>query len=417
MKISFKQRILLTLLLLIIARLGVFIPVPGIDHDAFFKTSKNNQFVNFLNIFSGGGFSTIGIFALGIVPYINSSIIMQIFIKINPYLEKLQQEEGELGRQQINQYTRWLAFVWSIIQSVSVAFWIRPYVFNWNLIFVLDTVTSLVVGSLIVMWISELITENGIGNGTSLLIFFNVISNFPKGMVNKFFLDYSFNFDLIMKLSLAILTFLFMLILTIFMQEVFKKIKIVSAKQLSESQTNVSAGKLDNYIPLKLYQGGVMPIILASAAISLPIYIGQMVNNDNIRKILFFFTPSSFSYFVLYCILIVTFSYVYASLIFNPNDIAKNLRRTGSSIIGVRPGPETITYLKTILNRLTFLGSIFLFIIAILPSFMSMLHIDFIKTISPTSILILVGVAIQTAKQVQAYIMSDQYDEIAKKDI
>nr|ARO91031.1 preprotein translocase secY subunit [Flintiella sanguinaria] len=416
MKMSLKQRVIFTIFLLILARLGVFIPIPGIDHDAFYASSRTNQFINFLNIFSGGGFSTIGIFALGIVPYINSSIIIQILVKINPYLDKLQQEEGESGRQQINQITRFLAFIWAVIQSISVAFWIRPYVFDWNIYFVLDTVIGLTVGSLFVMWISEIITENGIGNGTSLLIFFNVISNLPKNTINQFIFDYHFNFKFLLKVVFLIILFVFMLILAIIMQEAMKKIKIVSAKQLNDIGSNSNFG-LNTYIPLKLYQGGVMPIIFASAITAIPAYLVRSFNNDIVNKLIILFLPQGPFYLPVYGILILFFSYLYASLIFNPSDIAKNLRKTGSSIVGVRSGPDTIVYLKTILNRLTFLGSILLFTIAIMPSIMVFFDLDVIKTVSPTSILILVGVAIQTTKQVQTYIMSNQYDEMSNKPI
>ena len=162
-KSDLRNRIILTLFLLVLARLGIFIPVPGIDHDAFYASVEKNTLVNFLNIFSGGGFSTIGIFALGIVPYINSSIVMQLLTKIIPNLEKLQKEEGELGRQKITQITRYLALGWATLQSGAISIWVKPYVFNWNFAFVCESVLALTAGSMIIMWLSELITEKGIG--------------------------------------------------------------------------------------------------------------------------------------------------------------------------------------------------------------------------------------------------------------
>jgi preprotein translocase subunit SecY len=410
-----QVRIFFTIILLTLARMGVFIPIPGVDHDSLYAISKSNQFINFLNIFSGGGFSTIGIFALGIVPFINASIVMQIIVKVVPSLEKLQQEEGELGRQQINQITRWFAFFWSLIQSISIAFWIRPYVFDWNIKFISDTVLSLTTGSMLVMWLSELITEKGIGNGTSLLIFFNVIANLPKDNVRQFiFNNYnSMSIDLFIKLALLFILFIFMISLAILMQETMKKINIVSARQLNDFSSSLDF-RFNNYIPLKLYQGGVMPIIFASAFISLLIYLLQVLQFDSINSVISLVLPQGALYIPLYGCLIFIFSYLYSSLIFNPYDIAKNLRKAGSSIIGVRPGQDTIMYLKTVLNRLTFLGSIFLFVIAILPSILAFINLSIIKSISPTSILILVGVAIQTTKQVQTYMISSEYDEMSK---
>nr|YP_010330277.1 preprotein translocase subunit SecY [Porphyridium aerugineum]UNJ17993.1 preprotein translocase subunit SecY [Porphyridium aerugineum] len=408
-----QKRIIFTICLLVIARMGVFIPIPGVDHDALYAASKNNQFISFLNMFSGGGFSTIGLFALGIVPFINSSIVIQILVKVIPSLEKLQQEEGESGRQQINQITRSFSFGWAIIQSLSISFWIRPYVFDWNISFIADTVLSLTTGSMLVMWLSELITEKGIGNGTSLLIFFNVISNLPKDNIQNFILTANFNLALLVKLIFLIILFIIMVLLAILMQETMKKLNIVSARQLNDFSTSRDS-RLNSYIPLKLYQGGVMPIIFASAVISLLIYILQIFQSEMVQYFISLFLPKGILYLPLYAVLIFVFSYLYSSLIFNPYDISKNLRKAGSSIVGIRPGQDTISYLKTVLNRLTFLGSILLFIIAVLPSFISFINIDFVRSISPTSILILVGVAIQTTKQVQTYMMTSEYEEMTK---
>nr|YP_010337854.1 preprotein translocase subunit SecY [Timspurckia oligopyrenoides]UNJ17439.1 preprotein translocase subunit SecY [Timspurckia oligopyrenoides] len=415
MKVNFTQRVVITIALVIFARLGIFAPVPGIDHDTFYQSIKTNQLVSFLNIFSGGGFSTVGIFALGIVPYINSSIAMQILVKINPSLEKLQQEEGENGRQKINQLTRLFALVWACLQSFSVALWIRPYVFNWNLNFIFDITLALTIGSLIVMWISETITEYGLGNGTSLLIFFNVIANFPKKSMGDIILNFRFDPILLLKFVATALLFLFMLVLAIVMQEAVKKIEIVSVRQLTDIDLGFKNTEMDNYIPLKLYQGGVMPIIFASAVVSIPIYLVQLTDNSGvIQKALIAFLSQEVTYSLFYCLLIIGFSYLYASFIFNPVDVEKNLKKTGSSISGVRPGADTVNYLTRVLNRLTFLGSLLLCVIALIPSIALFFNLTFMKSISPTSILILVGVAIQTTKQAQSYKISKQYEELSK---
>nr|YP_009546445.1 preprotein translocase subunit SecY [Gelidium gabrielsonii]AYO27793.1 preprotein translocase subunit SecY [Gelidium gabrielsonii] len=402
-----QKKIIITLGILLVARLGIFIPLPGIDHDTWNNHLTQNGLLNFLNLFAGGGFTTIGIFALGIVPYINASIVIQLLTKVIPKLENLQKEEGELGRQQINQITRYITVLWAILQSLGITFWLKPYVFNWNIYFILDCILTLTTGSIIIMWFSEVITEYGIGNGASLLIFQNIVSGLPKTLQN-----YQINFNNSANIiSLFILTifFLFILISTITIQEGKRKISIVSAKQLSKT----SKLSPQSYIPLKINQGGVMPIIFASAAIALPPYLLQATNNSILQRILVLFIPSSLLYLPLYCLLIISFSYFYSSLILNPIDIAKNLKKMGASIPGIRPGIDTTKYLNYILNKLTFLGAIFLFIIALIPPCISIItNNKSFQGFGATSLLILVGVAIDTAKQIQTYIISQQYDNM-----
>jgi len=180
-----QERILTTLLLLVFSRLGTFIPVPGVDHDAFYESISNNPIVSFLNVFSGGGFASIGVFALGIVPYINASIVMQLGTTSISSLEKLQKEEGEAGRQKITQFTRYIALFWALVQSVGISFWVRPYVFNWDSSFIISMTLALTTGSMMIMWFSEQITEKGVGNGPSMLIFVNIISGLPKLLQQK----------------------------------------------------------------------------------------------------------------------------------------------------------------------------------------------------------------------------------------
>uniref|UniRef100_UPI003001E141 SecY-type transporter protein n=1 Tax=Anunuuluaehu liula TaxID=3049639 RepID=UPI003001E141 len=406
-KIKLKQKAFITLIILIIARLGIFIPVPGIDHNSFDNSVGQNGLVSFLNIFSGGGFSTIGIFALGIVPYINSSIIMQIIIKIIPELENLQKEEGESGRHKITQITRSLTLVWALLQSFAIAFWIKPYVFNWDKYFIIDCVLTLTTGSMIIMWFSEVITEYGIGNGASLLIFQNIVSGIPK-----IFMQYTtniYNSQTIINIFLLLILFILMLTITILIQEGKRKIIIISARQLSKIQEL----NPQSYIPLKLNQSGVMPLVFASAAMALPPYLSQIISNQTINKLCYPFFPNNYLYLPTYCFLIIIFSYFYSSIILNPEDIAKNLKKMGSSIPSIRPGIDTTIYLTHILHKLTFLGSIFLFIIALVPSIISKVtNINSFKGLGITSLLILVGVSIDTAKQIQTYIISQQYDNM-----
>nr|YP_009393774.1 SecY-type transporter protein [Caloglossa beccarii]ARW62336.1 SecY-type transporter protein [Caloglossa beccarii] len=402
------EKSIVTISILLICRIGIFIPIPGINHDEFYKNIQNNGFLNFLNIFSGGGFSTIGIFALGIIPYINSSIVMQLLIKVIPSLETLQKQEGEIGRQKINQITRYFTFIWACIQSILITLWLKPYIFDWYNHFIFDCIITLTTGSMIVMWFSEIITEYGIGNGSSLLIFQNIISNIPKNP-----LVINMNKQINNKSTFIFILFICIIILVIciVIQESKRKINIISSKQLGRIDTlNVNS---QNYIPLKINQGGVMPIVFASAAMTLPTYLTSKLNNNYSHNIDQYLLKNQINYLLLYSLLIIVFSYFYSSIILNKEDIANNLNKMGASIPNIRPGFETIRYLENILNKLTFIGGIFLFFIAQIPYIMfHFAKLNNLQGFGTTSLLILVNVSIDTAKQIQTYLISKQYDNM-----
>jgi preprotein translocase subunit SecY len=383
-----QSRIFLTLILIILSRFGTFIPIPGVDHDAFYQSISSNPIVSFLNIFSGGGFASIGVFALGIVPYINASILIQLGTTSISSLEKLQKEEGEAGRQKISQITRYVALGWAVVQSIGVSFWVRPYVFNWDTQFILEMTIALTTGSILVMWISEQITEKGIGNGASMLIFVNIISGLPKLIQQS---ASSISTNSISELIILALIFLVMIIGIIFIQEGTRRIPIISARQLGKGQVENKT----SYLPLRLNQGGVMPIIFASAFLVLPAYISQLTTNPTIINIATLFSPNGGNkslYLLFYFLLILFFSYFYASLILNPADVSKNLKKMESSIPGVRPGKATTDYLQKTLNRLTFLGALFLAFIAVVPSIIENLtNISTFKGLGATSLLVSVG--------------------------
>jgi preprotein translocase subunit SecY len=407
-----QSRLITTITLLILSRFGTFIPIPGVDHDAFYQSISTNPLVSFLNIFSGGGFASIGLFALGIVPYINASIVIQLATTSIPSLEKLQKEEGEAGRQKISQITRYLALIWSIIQSLGIAFWVRPYVFDWNTQFIIEMSISLTTGSMLVMWISEQITEKGVGNGASMLIFVNIISGLPKLLQQT--ANSSNNSATFYQLSLLALIFLIMILGIIFIQEGTRRIPIISARQLTKGQSQNKT----SYLPLRLNQGGVMPIIFASAFLVLPGYLSQVTTNEQVLSLVSSLSPNGGNktiYLLFYFSLILFFSYFYASLILNPSDISKNLKKMESSIPGIRPGKATTDYLQKTLNRLTFLGALFLAFIAVIPSIIeNITEISTFKGLGATSLLILVGVAIDTSKQIQTYLISKNYENIMR---
>lgn len=405
-----QQRIILTLILIIFSRLGMFIPLPGIDYETFYQTNYENPLLNFLTVFSGSGLASIGVFALGIVPYINASILIQLGTNSIPSLERLQKEEGEFGRQRINQIMRYATLLWAAIQSLGISLWIRPYVFDWNTTFVVQVTLALTAGSMLTMWISEQITGKGIGNGPSLLIFVNIVSSLPKLIRQE--TVFSNNKNSLLELIIILLVFLFMVVGIIFVQEGTRRIPIVSARQLTKGQTETKT----SYLPLKLNQGGVMPIIFASTFLVLPSYLSQVTTNEFLLSLIKLMSPTGGQkniYLVFYFLLILLFSYFYTSLVTNPQEISKNLRKMESSIPTVRPGKATAAYLQKTLNRLTFLGALFLAFIAVIPTIIeNTLGLTAFKGLGATSLLILVGVAIETSRQIQIYMISKNYEDI-----
>ena len=298
------------------------------------------------------------------------------------------------------------------MQSLGVSFWVRPYVFNWDTQFVIQMTLALTTGSMLIMWFSEQITEKGIGNGPSLLIFINIIAGLPKLIQQKSSVV-NVNTQLTELFVLASI-FLIMIVGIIFIQEGTRRIPIVSARQLGKGQSQSKT----SYLPLRLNQGGVMPIIFASAILVLPAYLTQIIKNQFLLNFLNLLSPNSGDknlYLIFYFSLILFFSYFYASLIINPNDVSQNLKKMESSIPGVRPGKATTDYLQKTLNRLTFLGALFLAFIAVIPSVIeNITNISTFKGLGATSLLILVGVAIDTSRQIQTYLISRNYENIMK---
>lgn len=413
-----RSRLLVTIGILILARLGIFLPVPGINREQFAQSVQNNSaLLGFLDIFSGGGLSTLGIFALGILPYINASIIIQLLTTAVPALENLQKNEGEAGRRQISQITRYVALGWAIIQSIFIAaIWVQPFALNPGPVFVAETAIALVAGSMFIMWASELITERGVGNGASLLIFVNIISSLPKSLGDTITLAQTGGREVVGRVVVLLLVFLVTIIGIVFVQEGTRRIPIISARRqvgrkLFQEQRS--------YLPLRINQGGVMPIIFASAVLILPASLARFTQNEYVIGIANSISPGGptpWIYALAYLVLIVFFSYFYATLIVNPVDLAQNLKKMGSSIPGIRPGKATSEYVERVLNRLTFLGAIFLGIVAIIPTAVeSAIRVPTFRGIGATSLLILVGVAIDTAKQIQTYVISQRYEGMVKQ--
>lgn len=414
-----RGRLLITIGLLILIRFGIFIPIPGIDRAKFVSAISNNQVLGFLDIFTGGGISTLGIFALGILPFINASIIMQLLTAAIPALEDLQKNEGEAGRRKISQITRYVAAGWSVIQSTAITVGLlREYALTDTIWFVPETVLALTAGSMFVMWVSELITERGIGNGASLLIFVNIVASLPRTLGQTIDYAQTGGRQAVAQVVILLLVFLVMIVGIVFVQEGTRRIPIISARRqvgrkLYRERTS--------YLPLRLNQGGVMPIIFASAVLILPQSLAGFFTDDGafsqvLIQVANALRPGTWVYVGVYSLLILFFSYFYASLIVNPEDVSKNLKKMGSSIPGIRPGEKTKQYLEGVLNRLTFLGAIFLSFVATVPTLVEgATGVTTFRGLGATSLLILVGVAIDTAKQIQTYVISQRYEGMIKQ--
>ncbi|ACB53381.1 preprotein translocase SecY subunit [Crocosphaera subtropica ATCC 51142] len=414
-----RGRLLITIGLLILIRFGIFIPIPGIDRAKFVSAISNNQVLGFLDIFTGGGISTLGIFALGILPFINASIIMQLLTAAIPSLEDLQKNEGEAGRRKISQITRYVAAGWAVIQSTAITVGLlREYALTDTIWFVPETVLALTAGSMFVMWVSELITERGIGNGASLLIFVNIVASLPRTLGQTIDYAQTGGRQAVAQVVILLLVFLVMIVGIVFVQEGTRRIPIISARRqvgrkLYRERTS--------YLPLRLNQGGVMPIIFASAVLILPQSLAGFFGDEGqfsqiLIQVANALRPGTWVYVGVYSLLILFFSYFYASLIVNPEDVSKNLKKMGSSIPGIRPGEKTKEYLEGVLNRLTFLGAIFLSFVATVPTLVEgATGVTTFRGLGATSLLILVGVAIDTAKQIQTYVISQRYEGMIKQ--
>ncbi|MGD1704119.1 preprotein translocase subunit SecY [Dapis sp. BLCC M229] len=422
-----RGRLLVTIGLLLLVRLGVYLPVPGINRDAFEARIGDQALTGFLDLFSGGGFSALGIFALGIIPYINASIIIQLMTAALPTLENLQKNEGEAGRRKISQITRYVALGWSVLQSFGLAIYLNSSSVNINgqlvtvainpgPLFIAKTILAITAGSMFVMWISELITERGIGNGASLLIFVNIVAVLPQSLGDTIKLFEGGDRAIVGRAIILLLVFLVMIVGIVFVQEGSRRIPILSARRQVGRKLY---RETKSYLPLRLNQGGVMPIIFASAVLILPVSLAQFANSPIISQIATAISPSGptpWLYALFYFVLILFFSYFYASLIMNPIDMSQNLKKMGASIPGIRPGKTTSEYIEKVLNRLTFLGAIFLGLVAIVPTAVeSATRVPTFRGLGATSLLILVGVAIDTAKQIQTYVISQRYEGMVKQ--
>ena len=412
-----KNKIVKILTLLLLVRLGLYIPVPGLDLDIFAQNQNLNPMFGFAKTLLGNSF--IGIGSLGILPYINASIIIQLLTPVIPSMERLQKEEGEIGRQQITRYTRYLTFGWAIALSFGVAnFLIKPVMFNWSLFLGFKIVLALTIGSLLSMWFAELITEEGLGNGSSMIIFINIVGSIPNNIINvvqtTFTSSLTDNLFVIFKVTLI---YLFIVLVIITFQDAYTKVNIVSAKQLSLNpiiQSTQSSEFKNSFIPLKLNQGGVMPLVFSSTIAILLVYPVQQFINLTVGANNSFWVEILQVYsFGANLILVVFFSCFYVSLVLKPKDMSENLGKMAYNIPGIRQGKETTKYLEKTINRLAFIGGLFLAFLAFFPLLIgNVFQFTFFKNL--TSLLILIGVITDTTSQIRGYLISSRYEGFKK---
>jgi len=398
------NKVVLSLGILLLIRIGTFLPVPGINHsDLAFYLQRHSVTKNLVSTFSGDNTFVIGLFTLNIFPYINATILVQLLTGFSPQLAKLQKEGDFEGRRSLSRLTRVITLIWAIIQGAGVSLYLRQILFDWNFILAFEIVLWLTTGAMIVLWLSELITDYGLGNGASLLIYTNIVSNLPN-LCQKVIFENSENFTIFSGIGIGLLVFS-SLYGIVFLQEGIKKITLISSKQLNQpSQQNVR-----NYLPLRFNQAGVMPIILTTAILVIPNYI----INSGIFPWLNFLTSFKFIYWIGYFVLILGFSSFYSSIVLNPKDISDQLQKMAVTIPGLRPGLQTTFYLKRVIKRLTLIGATILATITIVPNFIeSTLNITGITGLSTTSLLILAGVVLDLIREINNIYYSNIYNNM-----
>lgn len=414
-----QRRILFTVFLLGVYRIGVYIPTPGIDNVAllaYFEHAKGSLF-GLMDMFAGGAFSNFSIFALGIMPYISSSIILQLLTIAVPHLERLS-KEGENGRRKITQYTRYGTVLLSTIQGFGIAIGLQqmsgpngsPIVLQSGGAFIFMTVITLTSGTAFIMWLGETITEKGIGNGISLIIFAGIVCRIPAAIGNTLRLATAQELGV---LTILLVTLLMVLVVAaiVFVEGGQRRIPVQYAKRIVGRKMY---GGQTTHLPLKVNTSGVIPPIFASSVIMFPATIANFAQEGWIKNIAGYLVPGKIGYEVLYVAFIFFFCFFYTAVTFKPDDVAENMKKFGGYVPGIRPGKKTAEYIENILEKLTFSGAIYVSIICVLPSVLiSQLNVPFY--FGGTALLIVVGVAMDTASQIESHLLTRQYEGFMKK--
>ena len=415
-----RKKLAWTLFILCMYRVGVHVPVPGIAAGAlshFFASMQGSVFA-LLDMFSGGGLRNVSVFALGIMPYISASIILQLLQVVSPDIKRMAKEEGQAGRRKITQYTRYLTVLITLVQGLFISIGLEsmtspdgtPIVLNAGWHFRMVTMATFTAGSMLVMWLGEQITERGIGNGISLIIFCGIVVGIPRGIMQSMDLIKSGS----MSIFLAVIIVLLMaavLTAIVFVERAQRRIPISYAKrQIGRKMF----GGQNTHLPLRVNTAGVIPPIFASSLLLFPATVGQFSTNEYVRMVTDFFAPHGVLYNVLYVVLIFFFCYFYTAIIIDPKDMAENLKKNGGFVPGIRPGERTQEYIDTVLSRLTLSGAVYISAISLLPMLMiAKFNVPFY--FGGTSLLILVGVAMDFMNQVESHMISTQYQGLMNK--
>ena len=411
-----RNRIFFTLFILSVYRFGTFVPIPGIDPEQLQNMMQSNQkgLLGMFNVFAGGAVSRMAIFALGIMPYISSSIIVQLLTGVSDYFKNLK-SQGEIGRQKITQITRYGTVLLATVQGYGLSVGLESsanLVINPGMFFKITTVTTIVAGTMFLMWLGEQITQRGIGNGISLIIFSGIVAEIPRALVTTFELGRTG------AISTAMIIFIFVLLVAtimfiVFMERALRKILINYPKR---QMGNKVYGGDSSHLPLKINSAGVIPAIFASALLLLPVTFSNFnaSQNETFQTIVSFFSQGQPLYMILYASGIIFFTFFYTSITFNPAETAENLRKHGGFIPGIRPGESTALYIDNILTKLTTIGALYLTLVCLMPEFL-IANYPIPFYLGGTSILIVVVVAIDTVTQIQTRLMSSQYEQLIKK--
>ena len=411
-----RNRILFTIIILAIYRLGTFVPLPGIDPQQLQILMEGNQkgLLGMFNVFAGGAVKRMAIFALGIMPYISSSIIVQLLTGVSDYFKNLK-SQGEIGRKKITQITRYGTVLLATVQGYGLSVGLESsanLVINPGTFFKITTVTTIVAGTIFLMWLGEQITQRGIGNGISLIIFSGIVAEIPRALVTTFELGRTGALSTLMIISIFILLVATIMFI-VFMERALRKILINYPKR---QMGNKLYGGDSSHLPLKINQAGVIPAIFASALLLLPATFSNfnLSDNETFLNIASYFSQGQPLYMILYASGIIFFTFFYTSITFNPNETAENLRKYGGFIPGIRPGESTALYIDNILTKLTTIGALYLTLVCLMPEFL-IANYPIPFYLGGTSILIVVVVAIDTVTQVQTRLMSTQYEALIKK--
>jgi preprotein translocase subunit SecY len=414
-----RRRVLFTLGMLAVYRLGVHVPTPGIDRQAmaaFFEQQRGNL-LGFLNLFSGGALEQFSVFSLGIMPYISASIILQLLTVVFPYLERLS-KEGEAGRRKITQYTRYGTIVLSIVQGLMISIGLEGtrgpgghgLVLEPGWHFRIMTVITLTSGTAFIMWLGEQITERGIGNGISLIIFAGIVAGLPSAV--------STTFQFVREGEMGALVALFVLVLAvvlvgaiIFVERGQRRIPVQYAKRVVGRKMY---GGMSSHLPLKVNTANVIPPIFASSLLIFPATAAQFANYPIVQTIAGYLAPGQWLHDIAFAVLIIFFAFFYTAIVFNPSDVAENMKKAGGYIPGIRPGQKTAEYIERVLSRITLSGSIYLVIVCLLPTMLiAQFNVPFY--LGGTALLIVVGVALDTVAQIETHLITRSYEGFMKR--